>query len=272
MNRRQAFWRLFNYIQGNNEKKMKIKMTVPVTMQMAPGKTPSSLSEDNRIMSFFIPFKHQKDAPTPSADDVRLTYVEPFCAYVMVYGGWSNKWKVQRNYKALVAALKRDGLGEDFRTDAVYSAGYDGPSKIFNRHNEIWLVSKKHSPESTPQPEVETVEPSTEPPAVDSPKFCDGHDCPYFYEKELNVSDRDYTLRCYPKPYKWVSTTFEGTFLMRLHGFKLIQSGISIFLSYMRKSRLFNKGIKDIAFVTHKSRQCYVSVCGLRDIRFIGKN
>ena len=225
MNKGQAFWRLFKYIQGNNEKEMKIKMTVPVTMQMQPGKTPGSLSQDNRIMSFFIPFKHQKDAPAPSADDVRLTYVEPFCVYVMVYGGWSSTWKVQRNYKALVAALKRDGLGDDFRTDVVYSAAYDDPKKVFNRHNEIWLVSKKHSPDmsaplkswskipdqvSSPQPEVETVEPSTEPSAVDSPKFCDGHDCPYFYEKELNISDKNYTLRCYPKPYKWVSTTVEG--------------------------------------------------------------
>ena len=144
-----AFWRLFRYIQGNNERKMKIKMTVPVTMQMQPSETESdSFCKENYTMSFFIPFKHQKDAPAPSEDDVHLTDTEPFCAYVMVYGGWSNRDKVKKNYKALVAALKRDGLDDDFRTDVFYTAGYDDPMKVKNRHNEIWLISKQHNPVS----------------------------------------------------------------------------------------------------------------------------
>lgn len=44
------------------------------------------------------------------------------------------------------------------------------------------------------------------------PRFCGDYDCPNFYEKKLNVSSKDYTLRCYPKPYKWVSTTFNGNY------------------------------------------------------------
>ena len=56
--------------------------------------------------------------------------------------------------------------------------------------------------ESKPGPEVEsTAQPS-------APEFCGDHDCPYFYEKKLDASD--YTLRCYPQPYKWVTTTVEG--------------------------------------------------------------
>ena len=55
--------------------------------------------------------------------------------------------KVEQHYNELVKSLKRDGLGEDdFRTDAIYSAGYDSPWKFFNRHNEIWLISKKQNP------------------------------------------------------------------------------------------------------------------------------
>lgn len=54
--------------------------------------------------------------------------------------------KVEQHYNALVEALKRDGLADDFQTDMMYSAGYDGPRKFRNRHNEIWLVSKKQSP------------------------------------------------------------------------------------------------------------------------------
>ena len=222
--------RLFQYIQGNNEEGMKIKMTVPVTMLMRPGKEPGSVSPKTRTMSFFIPFKHQEDAPAPSASDVQLSIDEPFCAYVKVYGGWSSVSKVQENYKSLVAALKRDGLGDDFHTDVIYSAAYDEPFKVSNRHNELWLISRRRTPKVSPHlriPEPSSLEPKDgasessgeEPSNNKSPKFCDGHDCPYFYEKKLNISGRnvtDYTLRCYPKPYKWVSTTVEGKLLMPL--------------------------------------------------------
>ncbi|KAJ7365223.1 Heme-binding protein 2, partial [Desmophyllum pertusum] len=81
----------FRYIQGNNEEEMKIKMTVPVTMEIQPNSAESeeSFCRKNFTMSFFIPFKHQKNAPSPSADNVHLTVVKPFCAYVKVYGGYS---------------------------------------------------------------------------------------------------------------------------------------------------------------------------------------
>ena len=106
--------RLFKYITDNNKEQMEIKMTVPVTMQMKTSENSDSL--EYRTMSFFIPFKHQRDAPIPSADDVSLTVDKPFCAYVKVYGGWANREKIESNYKTLAEALKRDGLGDDFST------------------------------------------------------------------------------------------------------------------------------------------------------------
>ena len=122
-------------------------MTVPVTMQIQPnGAESKSFCKNNFTMNFFIPFKHQKNAPSPSASNVHLTVVKPFCAYLKVYGGYDNIRKVEANYNALVKSLKRDGIADDFRTDAIYSASYDSPIKFYNRHNEIWLVSKKHSP------------------------------------------------------------------------------------------------------------------------------
>ena len=54
------------------------------------------------------------------------------------------------------------------------------------------------------KPEAETTETSPK----TSPRFCGKYDCPYFYKEKLNVTD--YELRCYPKPYKWVSTDVEG--------------------------------------------------------------
>ena len=239
---RTAFWRLFRYIQGNNEEKMKISMTVPVTMQIQPDTESESFSKNDYTMSFFIPFKHQKDAPVPSAEDVQLTDVQPFCAYVRVYRNRSNIRMIEDNYKALVKDLQTNGLGDDFYTDMIYYAGYNDP-KDKNQHNEIWLVSKRQSPTPLPEKEAqstfgeylgkvvsklssiylvaknfvaklpfntgESPEPSTETSVNrSSPAFCGKHDCPHFYEVKLNATD--YTLRCYPERYRWVSTTVTG--------------------------------------------------------------
>ena len=143
-----AYWRLFRYIQGGNAEQMKINMTVPVTMKMQPlqSGSGSQFVEKNYTMSFFIPFKHQEDAPAPSADNVMLTNVQPFCAYVKEYGGFSNMRKVAMYYKELAASLKKHNLEDDFYTNMFYTAGYDSPYKLFKRHNEIWLVSKSRNP------------------------------------------------------------------------------------------------------------------------------
>lgn len=45
-----------------------------------------------------------------------------------------------------------------------------------------------------------------------SPQFCGKYDCPDFYEEKLNTTD--YILRCYPKPYMWVSTGVKGKLIM----------------------------------------------------------
>ena len=140
-----AFWRLFRYIEGSNAKQMKIKMTVPVIMMMQPLQPGSgSFVKEDFTMSFFIPFKHQKDAPAPSAGDVELTTVKPFCAYVREYGGFSDIGKVETHYNELVNALKLQGI-DDFYTNMFYTAGYDAPFKLSNRHNEIWLISKSQN-------------------------------------------------------------------------------------------------------------------------------
>ena len=245
-----AFWRLFSYIQGKNEAQMKINMTVPVTMQIQPDTEPESFSKNDYTMSFFIPFKHQKDAPAPSAEDVQLTVVQPFCAYVRVYGGHpsSNITMIEENYKALVKDLKTNGLGDDFRTDMFYSAGYNDPRSV-KQHNEIWLVSKRQSPAPLPEnkkeqstfgryfgeifgkvstmakkvlsklpfnkAEAESPEPPTETTVNKSPPaFCGKNDCPDFCKVKLNATD--YTLRCYPERYRWVSTTVTGKPLIKV--------------------------------------------------------
>uniref|UniRef100_A0A8D0EP59 Heme-binding protein 2 n=1 Tax=Strix occidentalis caurina TaxID=311401 RepID=A0A8D0EP59_STROC len=62
---RQGFWKLFRYIQGKNDKEMKIDMTVPVTCLIKSG------CADFKI-SFFVPFEHQDSPPQPTDSDVFL--------------------------------------------------------------------------------------------------------------------------------------------------------------------------------------------------------
>lgn len=62
------------------------------------------------------------------------------------------------------------------------------------------------------KPGAQSATPYAEPSAKKSPPaFCDTYDCPEFYEVKQDASS--YTLRCYPKPYRWVSTSVTGKVL-----------------------------------------------------------
>lgn len=64
------------------------------------------------------------------------------------------------------------------------------------------------------KPGAESPTPYAEPSTKKSPPaFCDSHDCPEFYEVKQDATD--YTLRCYPKSYRWVSTTVTGKVLIK---------------------------------------------------------
>ena len=64
------------------------------------------------------------------------------------------------------------------------------------------------------KPGAESATPYAEPSASEKPPpaFCDSHDCPKFYEVKQDATS--YTLRCYPKPYRWVSTSVTGKVLI----------------------------------------------------------
>jgi len=127
--------RLFRYIKGANDRKQKIKMTVPVINKKQHKS--SSASE----MSFFIPFAQQANAPKPTASDVYIQKLQSLCVYVRSFGGWM-KFNEQKNKKKLKNALNKDGLGNSYRKDYYYTAGYDSPWKFLDRHNEIWFIKK----------------------------------------------------------------------------------------------------------------------------------
>jgi len=65
---------------------------------------------------------------------VPFTIGRSFSGFAMKY----DKWRDQA--AALGAALEKDGLL--FYKEMYWTAGYDAPFKVFNRHNEVWFVPK----------------------------------------------------------------------------------------------------------------------------------
>ena len=141
---RMGFLRLFEYIQGNNTRKEKIKMTVPVAIEIQAGQGP--FCKNNFTVNFFVPFKLQGNAPAPSNKEVFISTVATFCTYVIDYGGYSDIEMIQKYSKELDEALVKDGLGDSFRKDILFFAGYDSPFKPYDRHNEVWFIKTKDGP------------------------------------------------------------------------------------------------------------------------------
>ncbi|XP_062981772.1 heme-binding protein 2 [Elgaria multicarinata webbii] len=133
-----GFMKLFNYIKGKNEKGIKIDMTAPVTCYVQPGAGP--FCESITTVSFYVPSQHQANPPKPSEADVFIETRPTITVFVRSFGGFTNAKKNQEEILALAESLRRDGRG--FQEKVYYSAGYDSPFKLLNRHNEVWLIKK----------------------------------------------------------------------------------------------------------------------------------
>ncbi|KAK7101866.1 hypothetical protein V1264_020182 [Littorina saxatilis] len=131
------FMRLFNYISGKNEKKQKIAMTAPVINRIVPGQGPACAN--NFTMSFFIAPK-EGQPPSPSDDKVFLSRLPVFRAYVRSFTGFANKDKFLSEALELTDTLRNGSIS--YVEEYFYTAGYDSPFKLFNRHNEIWFIAK----------------------------------------------------------------------------------------------------------------------------------
>ncbi|PVD24894.1 hypothetical protein C0Q70_15384 [Pomacea canaliculata] len=131
----QAFMRLFGYISGENEKKEKITMTAPVITRVIPGQGPAC--ENNFTESFFI--SPQVDPPSPSNPKVFLSSLPKMLVYVRSFPGFATESDWLAQARELAAAL---GPNATYIKDYFYTAGYDSPFQIFNRHNEIWFIAQ----------------------------------------------------------------------------------------------------------------------------------
>ncbi|KAM8946402.1 heme-binding protein 2 [Pelodytes ibericus] len=133
-----GFMRLFKYIQGSNEKEVKIEMTAPVTTFIQPGAGPAC--ESSITVSFYIPSEHQNEPPKPTDANIFIEERPKTTVYVRCFGGFTSEAKNREQLLQLSESLKRDE--KSFEENIYYTAGYDSPFKLFNRHNEVWLVAK----------------------------------------------------------------------------------------------------------------------------------
>ncbi|TSK58157.1 Heme-binding protein 2 [Bagarius yarrelli] len=133
-----GFRRLFKYIQGNNEKQMKVDMTSPVTCLINPGEEPSS--ESACTVSFYLPEEHQAEPPKPSIPEIFFENRKEFTVFVRTFGGFANSQNTREEVQKLAESLKRDGI--KFKEAPFYRVGYDSPFKLVNRRNEVWLMQE----------------------------------------------------------------------------------------------------------------------------------
>ncbi|XP_077997995.1 heme-binding protein 2-like [Glandiceps talaboti] len=132
-----SFWRLFKYIQGNNETGQKIAMTAPVTACVKHGAGPNC--ESSFTFSFYVPKEHHDNAPTPKAEEVFQTEHSKRKVFVRSFSGFAKEEQWLTQARKLAEAL---GDRDDIHKDFFYTAGYDSPFKLMNRHNEVWIMVK----------------------------------------------------------------------------------------------------------------------------------
>lgn len=121
------FWKLYNYIGGDNGRNQEIAMTTPVLMEY----------ETKSIrMNFFVPPNQAGSLPKPTEQDVKITSIPPICVYVRWYGG--KQKAINQKVKELREALKVKGLQGKYDEYSMMSAGYDSPMARI-RHNEVMV-------------------------------------------------------------------------------------------------------------------------------------
>jgi len=138
-----AYYRLRRYFQGFNLEEEKMKMTVPVVIQVSMNQSDLESGDGDKHVAgaFYIPNKYQEDpedAPTPRDRLVCAKTAPEFNVAVHSFEGYPSKDRVQKAVKELKEKLDKDEAKYCPGTAAL--AVYDNPWRSRkNRYNEIWI-------------------------------------------------------------------------------------------------------------------------------------
>ena len=129
---RSPFFKLFNYISGENDADTKIAMTSPVFMD-------ENLSDNTaQTMSFVLPKSFTiENAPTPQNSDVTLEEITDYTVATIRFNGSLNKENIDENTQKLEQWIAEQGY---VVTGASKAAGYNPPFTIpALKRNEILI-------------------------------------------------------------------------------------------------------------------------------------
>lgn len=136
----KGFWRLMNYISGNNVQKKTVEMATPVHFQFESSR--SKFVYSNLTMSFYLPYEYQEGEimipdPIPGGN-VAIVNLPQTKVAVLEFGGFVLTEKdIEARMQRLRSHLEFDGL--DYAKESVMVTQYDPPFRFKNRHNEIWI-------------------------------------------------------------------------------------------------------------------------------------
>tara|TARA_B100000900_G_scaffold119165_2_gene100462 strand:- start:11261 stop:11806 length:546 start_codon:yes stop_codon:yes gene_type:complete len=122
------FYKLFQFISGNNSKEEKIAMTTPVYMKN---------NNDSNTMEFVMPSSYKMESISKPNDENVIVFESEAKYYACIrYGGYSNQNKYKANSKLLLDKLKSLGIKS---IGDIFYVSYNSPYKIFGRRNEVMV-------------------------------------------------------------------------------------------------------------------------------------
>jgi hypothetical protein len=81
----------------------------------------------------------QDNTPAPTDETVFIQTLPAFDAYVASFGGYATGSIYSDKAREAVKALENAGV--ELEDSYFYTAGYDSPFRLRNRHNEVWLLA-----------------------------------------------------------------------------------------------------------------------------------
>ena len=122
------FYKLFQFISGNNASGQKIAMTTPVYMKN---------NNNSNTMEFVMPSSYSMESISKPNDESVEIYESKAKYFACVrYGGYSNSGKFNTHSKKLIEKLSE--LNINTKGDLFY-VSYNSPYKVFNRRNEVMV-------------------------------------------------------------------------------------------------------------------------------------
>lgn len=149
--RNSSFFKLFNYISGDNIDNSKIAMTAPVLMDKDIEKTGKEIPMtapvfmdsvgNNAVMSFVLPDSFTlKTTPKPTNPDVTITEVKNYIVATIQFSGLLSDSNISKNKDLLDQWIIDQGynITGDYKT-----AGYNAPFTLpMLRRNEVLIPVK----------------------------------------------------------------------------------------------------------------------------------